>query len=44
MSEAKYCEDCKRIIGIGCNCEEDFGDKIRNMNLCHTKWGPGRNG
>jgi hypothetical protein len=29
MAEAKWCPKCKRIIGIGCACDDSFSDKVK---------------
>lgn len=39
MSEAKYCDDCSRMIGVGCACGMTFAEKLKFIRM-DSQWMP----
>jgi hypothetical protein len=38
MPQIKYCDQCKRIVGIGCTCNMTFKEKIKGANINWISW------
>jgi hypothetical protein len=37
-NEAQYCPKCKRILGIGCVCDMNFKDRIKQVRTNWVTW------
>lgn len=31
--ESPWCEDCKRLRGVGCSCYMSFGEKVKTVAI-----------
>lgn len=40
MAQVEWCSDCKRMVGITCDCGLTFAEKIKSISFETGTWAP----